>query len=393
VAPQSYPQYISAAGASVVAKVQGAVRVQKAKVLSTSQAGAAARAADAAAFDSAAEARAFEASEKARKETIGKALAAAAQAAMGDSREIADGLAEAAAAVNGKAVGLEPVQAAQSGGFFQALKQGAVNLAEKVTGKDLDGDGKVGHHEEKNTVDHGGAVGRLGRAGFEVQAEPQDQVQEEEYGAPPAPQQEEEQPPVEEYQDQLDAPMELSEGTPVKLQVSLNHAIGLNLQNFSGDQMWCSCKVVHTQQRDTQSECGTQYVVKTLEPVWNETFEMEWNVGDALEFIVFDSGPNGDKPEGEATTVTSEQFFPNGLEGDLPIVGLDNAFLNIRVVPLVDAAPGQEAQAQASVKQQTGDWLICEDAQGEFYSYQPTGQTFDQPPPELLQLIEQMQQQ
>ena len=55
---------------------------------------------------------------------------------------------------------------------------------------------------------------------------------------------------------------------------------------------------------------------------------------------------------------------------------------------MVPAAP---AQQQAMVKHQIGPYLICHDAQGEFYNDSRTGESFDQPPVELLQLV-QMQQ-
>merc|ERR1719440_2380021 len=51
----------------------------------------------------------------------------------------------------------------------------------------------------------------------------------------------------------------------------------------------------------------------------------------------------------------------------------------------------QPAQSQ-KVKQQLGDWLICEDAQGEFYVNSRTQQSFDQPPAELVQLYQKSQQ-
>merc|ERR1712232_566504 len=49
----------------------------------------------------------------------------------------------------------------------------------------------------------------------------------------------------------------------------------------------------------------------------------------------------------------------------------------------VDGAEGQNA-GEPVVKGQVGDWLICEDQMGEFYSHVQTGQSVDQPPEELL---------
>jgi hypothetical protein len=45
-----------------------------------------------------------------------------------------------------------------------------------------------------------------------------------------------------------------------------------------------------------------------------------------------------------------------------------------------------DAHPQAVLKMELGDWQICEDAQGEYYVHAPTGQTYDHPPPELLEL-------
>merc|ERR1719482_1434373 len=52
-----------------------------------------------------------------------------------------------------------------------------------------------------------------------------------------------------------------------------------------------------------------------------------------------------------------------------------------------------QQQAAQKIKQQLGDWLICEDAQGEFYVNSRTQQSFDQPPAELVQLYQSAQQQ
>jgi len=57
--------------------------------------------------------------------------------------------------------------------------------------------------------------------------------------------------------------------------------------------------------------------------------------------------------------------------------------------PQVQYAVAPAAQvAQAEVKAQIGNWLICQDAMGEFYQNAATGQQFDQAPAELLQLVQ-----
>merc|ERR1712217_582601 len=62
--------------------------------------------------------------------------------------------------------------------------------------------------------------------------------------------------------------------------------------------------------------------------------------------------------------------------------------------PMVEPVAGQPMQPggqpmQVIVKQEIGAWQICEDAQGEYYVYLPSGQTFDNMPPELAQLLQQ----
>jgi len=54
-----------------------------------------------------------------------------------------------------------------------------------------------------------------------------------------------------------------------------------------------------------------------------------------------------------------------------------------------EAAPASKPK----LKQRLGEWMICEDAQGEFYMNARTQQSFDQPPPELVQLYRAAQQQ
>ena len=56
------------------------------------------------------------------------------------------------------------------------------------------------------------------------------------------------------------------------------------------------------------------------------------------------------------------------------------------------AQPAAQPPAQqATVKMTLGEWQVCEDVQGEYYVHTTTGQTFDQPPPQLVQLYQSMQ--
>lgn len=60
--------------------------------------------------------------------------------------------------------------------------------------------------------------------------------------------------------------------------------------------------------------------------------------------------------------------------------------------PMTYGAPMAQIQPvaqEAIVKQEVGPWQICEDPMGEYYVYTPSGQTFDQPPAELMQVLQQ----
>jgi hypothetical protein len=56
------------------------------------------------------------------------------------------------------------------------------------------------------------------------------------------------------------------------------------------------------------------------------------------------------------------------------------------------AQPTASSQQQAEVKAQFGDWLVCVDAQGEFYYNQSTHETYESPPPEFLAIYGKLQQ-
>eukprot|EP00927_Polykrikos_kofoidii_P040347 TRINITY_DN3450_c0_g2_i1.p1 TRINITY_DN3450_c0_g2~~TRINITY_DN3450_c0_g2_i1.p1 ORF type:complete len:749 (-),score=127.71 TRINITY_DN3450_c0_g2_i1:144-2390(-) len=116
-----------------------------------------------------------------------------------------------------------------------------------------------------------------------------------------------------------------------KLHVTIVHAAGFRHLSRTGDAPWCRCEVRHADQRESPSRCETRALPETLDPVWNETHELDsWCVGEALEFTLFDKGPLGSKLEGKAL-VQSHQFYPHGFEGDLFINGMEHATLFVRI--------------------------------------------------------------
>merc|ERR1712232_779310 len=107
------------------------------------------------------------------------------------------------------------------------------------------------------------------------------------------------------------------------IQVTIIEARGLKHLNFVGDKLWCQCMVKQKTRRHGNAKCQTR-VEKSLEPHWNETFDLDWEFGEQIEFTIYDQGLIGSKSEGSVLLQT-EHFFPNGLEDDLPIAGLDHA--------------------------------------------------------------------
>eukprot|EP00929_Paragymnodinium_shiwhaense_P093486 TRINITY_DN53643_c1_g1_i1.p1 TRINITY_DN53643_c1_g1~~TRINITY_DN53643_c1_g1_i1.p1 ORF type:complete len:689 (-),score=117.65 TRINITY_DN53643_c1_g1_i1:47-2113(-) len=140
------------------------------------------------------------------------------------------------------------------------------------------------------------------------------------------------------------------QGLPQKLRISLLHASGLQGLHFTegASAPRCSCEVLKLGQ--TASGCGrytTAMALQALEPKWEESFEMDsWCVGDALQFCLLDGMQPGIRGQ---VVVLSQQFYPHGLEGDLPISGLPTATLRIRIMPL----PLADAAAESMLSQRT----------------------------------------
>jgi hypothetical protein len=120
-----------------------------------------------------------------------------------------------------------------------------------------------------------------------------------------------------------------------RLQVTIIKATGLKHLNLLGDAPWCLCKVLRGDTLAQPSCCKTAAVKGTLEPVWDETHEILWKVGEAIEFTVYDKGLIGSKTEGKVV-VPSDKFFPDGFEGSLSISGLPHALLYVRLKSLTD---------------------------------------------------------
>jgi len=120
-----------------------------------------------------------------------------------------------------------------------------------------------------------------------------------------------------------------------KLAVSIIQAQGLkHMNNFTGDHPYVVCEVKHAAHRERRTKVETKPVTMgdTLNPLWNETHELEpWHPGEPLEFSVYDKGLLGSKTEGKATLPGELFSQPNGFSGTLPIAGLSHALLYVAV--------------------------------------------------------------
>eukprot|EP00929_Paragymnodinium_shiwhaense_P067335 TRINITY_DN338_c1_g1_i1.p1 TRINITY_DN338_c1_g1~~TRINITY_DN338_c1_g1_i1.p1 ORF type:complete len:808 (-),score=168.26 TRINITY_DN338_c1_g1_i1:134-2557(-) len=117
-----------------------------------------------------------------------------------------------------------------------------------------------------------------------------------------------------------------------KLAVSIVGATGLQAKNFVGNNMKCSCVVKHRRYMAKPAKFETAALGNSLNPVWNETHELQWRIGEPLEFTVYDQGMLASKLEG-TVVVPSEVFYPQGFAGEVPLEGVPNAKLQISVLP------------------------------------------------------------
>merc|ERR1712232_63066 len=95
-------------------------------------------------------------------------------------------------------------------------------------------------------------------------------------------------------------PATTADAGPQKLKVSIIKATGLKHLNFTGDNLYCEACVKHADKRVKANAVRTKTVKQSLDPLWNETFEVEpWQTGEPLEFTVYDKGSLMSKKEGK----------------------------------------------------------------------------------------------
>eukprot|EP00929_Paragymnodinium_shiwhaense_P068855 TRINITY_DN3470_c0_g1_i7.p1 TRINITY_DN3470_c0_g1~~TRINITY_DN3470_c0_g1_i7.p1 ORF type:complete len:2745 (-),score=479.39 TRINITY_DN3470_c0_g1_i7:74-8308(-) len=124
-----------------------------------------------------------------------------------------------------------------------------------------------------------------------------------------------------------DAPL----GALTKLKITMTQATGLRAMNFLGDSMCCQCTVMQRDKKAKPIKCETKALGKTLNPIWNETHELDWNIGLPIELAVLGKGTFQTSHQGKPIVMPSEQFYPAGFSSDLAIPGLDQATLRVQI--------------------------------------------------------------
>jgi len=121
-----------------------------------------------------------------------------------------------------------------------------------------------------------------------------------------------------------------------KLFVDIVRATGLQQMNhFTGDHPYVQCEVKHLDRHEATTKAATKPVTvgDTMNPIWNERLEIQpWQPGEDLEFTIYDKGLIGARQEGKVS-LPSGNFYPQGYSGMLPVIGLQNAFLQVAVTP------------------------------------------------------------
>eukprot|EP00927_Polykrikos_kofoidii_P060658 TRINITY_DN55596_c0_g1_i1.p1 TRINITY_DN55596_c0_g1~~TRINITY_DN55596_c0_g1_i1.p1 ORF type:complete len:612 (+),score=99.91 TRINITY_DN55596_c0_g1_i1:61-1836(+) len=142
-------------------------------------------------------------------------------------------------------------------------------------------------------------------------------------------------------------------GLPQKVQVYIGSATGLNYLAAEGKAAWIACEVKqHQESQGSQAACETRSIRGESDPVWDETHELApWHVGEPLEFCIYSKGVVNSRIEGRAR-ISSGRFYPDGFDGNLPIAGLDNSMLRVRVMPeSSQLSPAQARSLRAMVQQ------------------------------------------
>jgi len=118
--------------------------------------------------------------------------------------------------------------------------------------------------------------------------------------------------------------------------VHIKRGIGLDyLRHFNGHNSYCACEVQSSDGLVRAGRVETKALTSgngnRFSPCWNEAWEIEgfWQGGE-LEFTIYDEGLAASGTEGRVV-LPSDNIFPDGFSGMLPISGLKQAMLEVTV--------------------------------------------------------------
>jgi hypothetical protein len=166
-----------------------------------------------------------------------------------------------------------------------------------------------------------------------------------------------------------------------KLLVHVVRAQGLeHMNHFTGDHPYVQAEIKHLNHHTKVTRAQTRPITEgdTMNPYWDERLELEpWTPGDNLELTVYDKGLLGSKTEGKVM-LPSQNFYPNGFNGMLPISGLQHASLQVAVQVL--GAPASTSYAiPAATSYSTAQPATYSAAQPTMYAQPASSVAYSQP--------------
>jgi len=152
--------------------------------------------------------------------------------------------------------------------------------------------------------------------------------------------------------------------------VNVIQAEGLqHMNHFTGDHPYVVCEVKHTDPSAPKSKAETTPVNEgdTLNPVWNETLELEpWVPGEPLHVTVYDKGLLGSKTEGKAL-LPSDLFYPNAFRGLVSIIGLPEAKIRLEISSSIGATMQGQVSGMTTAMPMTHQAATCADVPASTY--------------------------
>eukprot|EP00927_Polykrikos_kofoidii_P075260 TRINITY_DN7137_c0_g2_i1.p1 TRINITY_DN7137_c0_g2~~TRINITY_DN7137_c0_g2_i1.p1 ORF type:complete len:192 (-),score=15.92 TRINITY_DN7137_c0_g2_i1:18-554(-) len=142
------------------------------------------------------------------------------------------------------------------------------------------------------------------------------------------------------------------ETTPCMLEVTLVGASGLQAMNA-----YCTCQLLDRHRAVEHFTTATER--NTSRPAWNERFVLEqFRPGFSIELKIYNSNMSGATAVG-TILLRSNEFWPDGLQGDVAILEVPHAFLSVSILPTSAKTPINRASTTSS-----GASIISADSEG-----------------------------